>query len=42
MYRYNNEKRHGGINYLTPTQKLLKLESENLSEKKFNCALIFQ
>ena len=27
MYRYNNERRHGGINYLTPIQKLLKSES---------------
>jgi len=28
MYRYNNERRYGGINYLTPVQKLLKLELE--------------
>ena len=26
MYRYNNERKHGGINYLTPIQKLLKSE----------------
>ena len=28
MYHYNNERRHGGINYLTPVQELLKLELE--------------
>jgi len=28
MYYYNNERRHGGINYLTPNQKLLKLTIE--------------
>jgi len=28
MYRYNNKRRHGRINYLTPVQKLLKLELE--------------
>ena len=27
MYYYNNERRHGGIDYLTPVQKLLKSES---------------
>jgi len=34
MYRYNNERRHGGIDYLTPTQKLLKLESESIILKE--------
>jgi len=29
MYYYNNERRHGGINYLTPNQKLLKLTIED-------------
>lgn len=28
IYYYNQERRHGGINYLTPVQKLLKLELE--------------
>lgn len=34
MYRYNNERRHGGINYLTPYQKLLKLELEDLKGRE--------
>jgi len=29
MYYYNNEKRYGGINYLTPNYKLLKLTIED-------------
>ena len=29
MYYYNQERNHGGLNYLTPIQKLLKLEIEN-------------
>jgi len=28
MYRYNNERRHSGFNYLILVQKLLKLEIE--------------
>ena len=34
MYHYNNERRQDGINYLTPIQKLLKLELGILSEEK--------
>jgi len=26
MYFYNNERRHGGLNYLTPSQKLFKIQ----------------
>ncbi|MBZ1356477.1 MAG: transposase [Candidatus Nealsonbacteria bacterium] len=33
MYRYNFERRHGGIGYLTPKQKLLKLELRISSEE---------
>ena len=29
MYYYNNERRHEGINYLIPNQKLLKLTIED-------------
>ena len=35
MYYYNNERRHGGINYLTPIQKLLKSELEISPEENF-------
>ena len=29
MYRYNNERRHGGIKYLTPIQKLSLVSSSS-------------
>lgn len=34
MYYYNNERRHGGINYLTPMQKFLKLKLNNFKNQK--------
>lgn len=33
MYYYNNERSHGGIDYLTPVQKLLKLELDSSLEE---------
>lgn len=37
MYNYNNKRKHGGINYLTPSEKLLKLKSgTELAELKEN------
>jgi len=37
MYYYNNERRHGGINYLTPNQKLLKLTIEDSLKENSKC-----